>query len=312
MANGAQKPSGASAAGDSALHYYAPNKPIRLNNLTCIYCGRRFSHDGGGRRTKEHVIARKFVPCGVLDGCWNLIAWACLKCNGEKAKVEEHVSAITMQPTVFGKYATNDSYLPEEARRKAFGSKSRRTGKLVAASNEEVALEGELLRGLNIKFNVTAPPQIDEEQAWKLAKFQAGAFFYMITYDRQSRTGRFWLGPFGPVGVFRKGDWGNRQIRGFEELTRPWPPCVHAEGAEGYFRMLLRRAPDDVPVWAWALEWNHSHRIFGFCGAEERIKSLFQRIPPLEWQWVREPSGATFRFRLEVPLASEDDHFFEV
>ena len=37
-----------------------PDKPVRLRNRGCIYCGRGFSDQLV--RTKEHVIGRKFVP----------------------------------------------------------------------------------------------------------------------------------------------------------------------------------------------------------------------------------------------------------
>jgi len=291
-----------------AVEYFPADKPLKLNNVTCIYCGTAF--DPGVGRTKEHVIARKFVPRGSLDGCWNLIAWACPGCNVAKSEVEEHVSAITMQPDVLGRHATEDAILVQEARRKAGGSKSRRTGKLVNSSREQMDFGGALMPGVTINFNFVGPPQIDENQAWQLARSHVGAFFYMITYDRQARRGRFWTGVFAPVAIAHRGDWGNAHLIGFQQLVENWLWRVYAIGAEEYFKIAIRRTVDDPPVWAWALEWNHSHRAVGFCGDKSRIQALCNELPPLGWQGVPNDGSQVVRYRLDRPLTPEQDCLF--
>jgi hypothetical protein len=290
------------------MHYFDSGKPIKLNNATCIYCGTAIG--GEVARTKEHVIARKFVPRGVLDGCWNLIAWACPQCNGMKSLVEEHVAAVTMQPDVFGNYATDDSVLREEASRKGAGSKSRRTGKRVKASREQMEFGGRIHPSVTLKVNAIGPPQLDEEQAWQLARYHVGAFFYMITYDRQLRRGRFWTGVFTPIAMAPKSDWGNARLVTFQKLTNDWEWRVSAVGAEEYFKIAIRRTHDGPPVWAWALEWNHRQRVVGFCGDQARIESLCGQIPRLHLHRVPGDDGEIIGFRLETPLDQDQDNLF--
>src|SRR4051812_6479594 len=72
------------------------NTVTRLKNVTCAYCGVRFSP--ATPSTKEHVITRNFVPEGTLKANdWNLILLACRTCNQEKADLEDEISAITLQ-----------------------------------------------------------------------------------------------------------------------------------------------------------------------------------------------------------------------
>src|SRR5690349_7031023 len=108
----------------SELRFPPPGKPIKLANTTCIYCQKPFQR---GERTKEHVVGRKFVPTGCLDGESNLIAWACLDCNGTKSSLESDLSAITMHPDIFGQPVVDDPEFLREASRKAAGAISHRT-----------------------------------------------------------------------------------------------------------------------------------------------------------------------------------------
>ena len=92
---------------------YNPKSPIRLANVNCPYCGRDLTDK---TRTKEHVISKRFVPKGTFDGSWNLILNACRACNNAKSDLEDDISAITMQPDPFGRFA--DPKLQSEAERK--------------------------------------------------------------------------------------------------------------------------------------------------------------------------------------------------
>ena len=48
-------------------------KPILLDNITCVYCGNELTPQ---TVTKEHVVGRRFVPKGSLNQQWNLIVCA--------------------------------------------------------------------------------------------------------------------------------------------------------------------------------------------------------------------------------------------
>jgi hypothetical protein len=151
----------------ATLQFPPPGKPIKLPNLTCIYCQRPF---GKGERTKEHVVGRKFVPTGSFDGESNLIAWACLDCNGIKSSLENDLSAITMAPDIFGAPLVDDPVFQQEAARKGAGSISHRTGKRVVDSHEQFKVSGELMPGVGITFNMRTPPQADEARVFALSK----------------------------------------------------------------------------------------------------------------------------------------------
>ena len=107
-----------------------------MRNVTCINCGDPLDL---GSETKELVIGRRFVPAGALQEGWNLIANACGRCNRTKSALEDDISAITMQPTVFGNFAVNDPDLAAEAARKA-AAKSRRMGPPVGLSQESLKI----------------------------------------------------------------------------------------------------------------------------------------------------------------------------
>jgi 5-methylcytosine-specific restriction endonuclease McrA len=97
------------------LQHHPADKPLRLRNATCVYCGVEFGPEE--KRTKEHVIAREFVPVVDFNGQWNLIVNACCSCNNEKADLEGEIAALTMQPDVLGRFATGD----ERVRRALLG-----------------------------------------------------------------------------------------------------------------------------------------------------------------------------------------------
>ena len=66
-------------------------QPTRLDNVTCPYCRDRLSQVN---RNEDHVIGRRFVPKGKLNGQWNLIVCACEECNTHKSNLEDDISAI--------------------------------------------------------------------------------------------------------------------------------------------------------------------------------------------------------------------------
>lgn len=147
------------------LHRPPPNRPIRLKNVTCPFCGVGLEETA----STEHVIGRRFVPRGKFNNHWNLLVAACTKCNNAKSELEDDLSALTMQPDVAGRFAADDERLLDEARRKGAGSFSRRTRKPVAQSQERLSITGSVMPGVTVRFGFVGPPQLDEARAYKLA-----------------------------------------------------------------------------------------------------------------------------------------------
>src|SRR5439155_11752848 len=118
--------------------------------------------------TKEHVIGRRFVPRVLLKGEWNVIVRACEACNHAKSDLEDDISAITLQPDVWGRHPTNHPIRDTEARRKAEKSKSRRTNKVVAQSAEHLDIQLPFGPGVEMTFGFVSPPQLDEDRVYRL------------------------------------------------------------------------------------------------------------------------------------------------
>src|ERR1700731_3489873 len=153
---------------------HPPNKAIVLRNSNCCYCGKLLSEVGS---TKEHVIGRNFVPKTTLEAQWNLILGACPNCNGEKSNLEDDISAVTMQPDAFGRFAAEDPRLKAEAQRK-LRSFNRRTQKSMAKSKERLKATHEFASGVTFTFEMSAPPQVDDERIFQLARFHIQGFFF--------------------------------------------------------------------------------------------------------------------------------------
>ncbi|MGY4282022.1 5-methylcytosine-specific restriction endonuclease McrA [Bradyrhizobium sp. LM2.7] len=67
----------------SSMNVLPPNRAVRLDNRTCLYCGLVEAEENPF--TVEHVVGRRFVPKGSLDKSWALIGNACLRCNNKKS-----------------------------------------------------------------------------------------------------------------------------------------------------------------------------------------------------------------------------------
>lgn len=291
---------------DSSLQHLPDNRATLLNNVTCPYCGGELDRKSA---TKDHVVGRRFVPKGTLDGGWNLILRACKECNSGKADLEDDLSAITMQPDAAGVHATDDVRLVAEASRKARKSVSRRTGKTVAKSRETMTFK--MPFGANVEFTFTAiaPPQVREERAFGLARLQLAAIFYFVTYNYETKLGGFWPGSFYPLSVARKSDWGNEHLRTFSEQVKHWEPRFIGTLANGYFRGALRRHPNAM-AWSWALEWNQSHRVAGFLGELAPVQALVDEHALLDPRQLAMSGNDNTRYRTEVPLQEDTDALF--
>lgn len=281
----------------------SPNQVIRLDNISCPYCGVVLTND---TTEKEHVIGRRFVPKGKLNGNWNLIVNACQTCNGIKGDLEDDISAITMQPDALGRFGHDDPIGMSEAARKANDSYSRRTKRLVKNSHEKSKLTLSSEHGISLKFGFSGPPQVDENRIFQLAQAQLMGFFYLITFQKDDRQGYFWPGSFHPIMASNRTDWGNAVLRAFSNYVIVWEPRVIASNADGFYKIVIRKRPNTI-CWSWALEWNHSLRVAGFFGAPEVVLNIIEGLPKIKMQELSDGPNATIRFRRETPLAESDD-----
>lgn len=281
------------------------NRAVVLKNETCPYCSCFLD---ASLRTKEHVIGRGFVPKGKLNGQWNLIVGACRPCNCLKSDLEDDLSAISMQPDSWGQFSNPDPLLATEAARKAEKSISRRTGRQIELSSEKQTISSTFGHG-TMAFGFVAPPQADLQRVFELSRLQLQAFFYWLTFSNANNRGGFWPGVFFPINHALKSDWGNPIHQAFMTTVLNWRTRLLAAGADGFFKVAIRRHPSAF-CWSWALEWNHKHRIIGFFGEQTPADDVFGTIPQPEMYLLAHNCNERFRFREEIPLSDAEDRMF--
>jgi hypothetical protein len=284
----------------SVFEIQSSETPIVLKNKTCVYCGIGLEREA----TREHVIARKFVPHIKWGLSWNLIVQACSDCNFHKSKLENDISAITLQ------IHAQDPELKDLVHRKAIKSKSAKTGKVVGSSTEHSAIVLPFGPGINIKFKMMAPPQVEETRAFELARLQMNAFFYLITYDEGLCKGRFWEGKFSPISCSHKADWGNVTKIAFMEVVKNWERRLVGVTADGFFKVMLKKHPTEK-CFGWALEWNHSHRIFGFLGDRDFAEKLYKTFPKPMTEVMPLKNNEAFSIRMDQALNDDADTLFQ-
>jgi hypothetical protein len=260
--------------------------------------------------TKDHVIGRRFVPKGKLDGQWNLIVRACKDCNVKKSDLEDDISAISMQADAWGNFSADDDTLKREAARKGNNSISRRSGRPVKESKEEIEVKIPFSSAAEFTFNFTSPPQIESERMYGLARMQVRAFFYWVTFNWETKRGGFWLGSFFPILETPRSDWGNPVHRSFMGAVANWEPRVLARGADGFYKIVIRRHPA-AACWAWAIEWNQNYRVVGFFGQEESARIVANSFPLIEEEPLIQGGSYHLRYRVEEALEPEADSMFE-
>jgi hypothetical protein len=199
--------------------------------------------------------------------------------------------------------------LIKEAARKAKRSVSRRTGKPVKESSEELKINVAAAPGVKMCFTLTGPPQADRNRTYELARLHTVAFFYWVTYNHNSKTGGFWPGSFFPILETAKADWGNPLNRAFMNTVFDWEPRVRAIGADGFFKIAIRRHPTSV-CWSSAVEWNHKFRVLGLFGEQTAVESVLCTLPALEGRTIAQGPDYDWRYREDIPLADEDDTLF--
>lgn len=283
------------------------NQPTRLQNAICAYCAQPLTESS---RNEEHVIGRRFVPRGKTHLSWNVILWVCRPCNVTKSRLEDDISAITMQPDGFGRFAVDDPVLREEARRKALGSHSERTKKPVAASSETIAVEMLAPAGIRISVTMSSPPQVENSRLWDLAHYHLRGLFSFLSYDAETKRIGTWNGQVHPVSCSRRTDWGNSLHTSFMQQVADWQPHLVADHlAGGYFKVAMRKHPDKH-VWSWALEWNQSFRLIGFLGIDDDVDPEFDRLKKVTVRQMTQTDGSVYRLREEVELTPDQDLMF--
>ncbi len=284
------------------------NKPVKLKNRSCPYCAVALSPENS---TVEHVISRKFVPKGFLENQWNIILNACEACNQRKADLEDDLSALTMHPEITGWRGDEHQQLREDAARKAKGSFSRKTGKPIGQSKEQLnmKLAG---NGFTMSFGLISGPQIDELRAYDLAVMQAQAVLYWLTYSDRTQVGARWANnnKILRVGSARQSDWGCDRMKAFMVFTRDWDHYFTHETAKGCYRISLRGGPDRS-LWSFAVEWNRSYRVVFLVGDEQQLTTALQSLPNPKSRHIQGFDGKTaLKVRQEKSLDDLDDSMF--
>jgi hypothetical protein len=279
----------------------------KLKNGTCPYCGKEFSEiDEKYKATEEHVIGRRFIPVGTLHQQWNLILDTHMKCNSEKSKLEDDISAITMLKDLRGRHHSPNEKLANDNKRKSSKSISQVTGKPVKDSYEKFEINGRVGSSASVNIKIVAPPQIDVERIQQLALYHARAFFYMITFEEKTKRGGFWLGPFMPIESAFRADWGNLVMLEFMNLTKSWDMHFLCCSAENHFKASIRKHPQRQ-LWSYATEWNRNLRFIAAFGETESLDWLGEQLPEHEYSHI----DGRWRVRAELSLPEENDTMFD-
>lgn len=288
--------------GTASVTWYHRN-PER-SNQHCLYCGVFVGIGAEVESDKEHLIARRLTPTGLMRGAnaFNLIFRACCLCNAEKARIEDRVSALTLLTSP----GRDDPAVDAEARRKAANSCDIRHGRPIETVRNDVTLDF----GGVIKMTMTSPAQLSRSDAERLAFHHVQGLFSLITSQNPRRHDQTRLLPlehFGFFGFWPYRDWGNVQLQEIIRRAHGLPRLAEITTADGFFRAALRRETPGSP-WFWALEWNQNIRLAGWIGERHEPPSLFTDLPVLKWRQI----GPGLRMREEIPLAeTAEDLLFD-
>lgn len=279
-------------------------KQTKLNNLTCPYCGNRLTQDN---ISIEHVIGRRFVTKKSLENQWNLILNACKDCNNAKADLEDDISSITLINKENQSYSTEEK---EYLRRKINNSLSRRTGKKISESKEEINAN---FLGLNFKMSVgmICNPQIDFDRASLLAQLQLMAFVYNINYDNILKFGHHWTGEYKALFSSFESDWGNNIFLEFLTQTKDWNDYFFKLTAHDYYKCRIKQFYNKN-CFSWIIEWNKSYRIIGFFGDKELYEPIINTIILKEdkGKCIKNTEEEKIYLRKEKRISNNQDLFF--
>lgn len=289
----------------SNLVQHFRERPIRLQNVNCPYCGRNFGD--GVVATKEHVIGRRFVPKGALEAQWNLILNACSPCNNAKAELENDISVITMLSTHSISDLEVQQRLSSEYERRAHKTGSRRTGKSVASSHETVQVQ-EQHSNASATFNFSCGPQIDHRRIHRLAELHFRAFRFLCTFNKSTNRG-FAGGNYVHLGAYRRANWGAVEARWFMQKVQSWELRACGIAADGYFKINIQKCPT-AKIWSCALEWNQTLRVLAFAGEMDEIENFLSGMPASQSIFKKTPEGDLLRLTADIPLDVTEDTLF--
>jgi uncharacterized ubiquitin-like protein YukD len=231
-------------------------------------------------------------------------------CNTEKSHLEDDISVISMFGAHVDRGADVEAVLAQEIARKAKKSGSRRTGRSVARSGEQVTVHGSIGSG-SFSMRFDAPPQIDHERVYRLAQFHWDALFFLQTFKAETRLGGFFPGGSNSdIGYFVRSNWGSTKARWFMQTIATWQPAIQLITAHGYFKLIIRRSPCRN-MYACAVEWNHSMRVMRMLGDGEAIRGLLTTLPETAGIWQHDGEGNLMKLVEEQQLAPDDDILFD-
>ncbi|WP_121207437.1 hypothetical protein [Pseudomonas aeruginosa] len=279
-------------------------KSGRFSNRFCLYCGAVVGGEADGPSNKEHLIGRSFVPLGSMGSdAFNFLFRACVPCNTRKALAERHLSSTTL---LNGPGRQLDPLAAAAAARKAVSDfHPNKPGVAMGDAHEAFSVASKLgSMSLDLGFN--APVQANDNLVRELAlRHIQGLFSLLTTRDfREASTLRLLL-PMQVqlLGAYPRSDWGNPQLLEVARRAEDWPCHAQIVSASGYFKATMRR--HDTRGWFWALEWNKYLRVVGAIAKADM--ALLDALPDPLWHPLSEGQG---RYRLETPLAEEDDTLF--
>lgn len=283
---------------------YDPDKPVSLPGSRCAYCGLEI---GGRATTKDHVVARRFVPESTIAAGFHLQVKACRPCNDRKARLEDDISVITMLPDTAGRHAREDQRLVRTVARKAKGAVSPATRRLAAESYNKIDARLPLGGGVSLTYSGVAMPTLDDGRVAELAFYHVQGFHFFRSFNAALRHGA-WLqrDRFVMLGQLTNADWGNPQLRHFVATVRTWDTCCVVDLADGYFRHAMFKMPH-ADLWGWALEWNARLRVFGLFGDAARRDAFEAGMPEVHADFSYGDTTNGCVVRVDTPLNEDED-----
>ena len=274
---------------------------LENSNACCVYCGKLLLGPNPPISDKEHLIARKFVPTGTMDGHpFNFIFRACRRCNARKAAAERHVSSVTLFNSP-GRL--EDDRVNAVALRKGSSDfHPKKKGVRIEDAHEHLSVATSF-GPMSINFGMLAPPQLDRDQVEEIALSHIQGLFALICTEDYRNPLKMRLLPqeqFILYSSYTHDDWGNPQAVEIADRVRDWECLANIDSAEGYFKATMRRSDEG---WFWALEWNRQLRLLG--GISGSKMKLFEGLPNEGWMPTRQG-----RIRENVALDTENDRLF--
>ncbi len=164
--------------------------------------------------------------------------------------------------------------------------------------------------GVSMSAQFTAPPQPDEERAFRLARMHLCAFFYWLTYNSTERRGYWWPGDYMMLNAAMRADWGNVWQRGFAKAVVAWEPRLYLHiSPHSFFSVVIRKHPAD-PCWSWALEWNRNYRLTGFLGERKVAATLVEQFEAPRTHLLYRDQKSALAMRPEIALEDQADIMF--